>query len=142
MPPCENRPPVPERGVAIVILQGDQFLVIRRSMQVRAPGTYCFPGGLIEAGETEEQAVIREMVEELGSPAAPVRRLWRSVTPWGVELAWWLAELAPDSVLAANPAEVDSWHWHTTDEMLALSDLLESNRAFLGALRRGDISLC
>ena len=83
----------------------------------------------------------REMAEELSALAAPVRRLWQSVTPWGVELAWWLAELAPDSLLAANPAEVASWHWHTPNEMLALSDLLASNRAFLEALRRGEISL-
>ena len=44
-------------GAAVaVILDGDKFLIIKRSANVRAPGQYCFPGGGIEAGESNEQA--------------------------------------------------------------------------------------
>jgi len=50
--------------VVAVILRGERFLVICRSQQVRAPGMYCFPGGGIEPGETEEQALRRELLEE------------------------------------------------------------------------------
>lgn len=122
-------------------MRGERLLVIRRSANVAAPGKFCFPGGGIEAGESEVAAVEREMIEELGAAARPIRRLWNSMTPWGVELAWWLAELHPSVELVANLAEVESIHWLTVDEMLALPELLESNRQFLNALRLSEFSL-
>lgn len=124
--------------MAVVVRKG-RFLVIRRSAAVVAPGAYCFPGGGIEAGETEEQALVREFREELGATIVPVRRVWRSTTRWQVELAWWLGDLAIDGALEINPAEVDSVHWLAPDEMLALVELLDSNRDFLRALAEGEI---
>jgi len=81
------------RGVVAVVTRGEQLLVIRRSQHVRAPGMHCFPGGAIDSGETEIEAVRREMLEELSLAGEPQRLLWRSVTPWNVELAWWLVEI-------------------------------------------------
>ena len=75
-----------------------------------------------------EDATFRE---EIAADVRPLRRLWHCVTPWKVDLAWWLAELVGDAPLAANPREVDSIHWLTPAEMLAMPDLLESNREFL-----------
>ena len=81
----------PRRGVVVVVLRDERFLVIRRSQHVRAPGTHCFPGGHIEPGESESDAARRELLEELAVETTPLRLLWRSITPWNVELAWWLA---------------------------------------------------
>ena len=63
----EKIPETPGRrgAVAIVVREG-RMLVIRRSRHVIAPLTYCFPGGGIEDGETEETAVVREVHEEIG----------------------------------------------------------------------------
>jgi len=127
-------------AVAIVIRQG-RMLVIRRSRTVVAPLVYCFPGGGIEGDESEEEALVREFHEEVGVVVRPVRRLWQCVTAWKVQLAWWLAEVAPDAVPVANPQEVDSIHWFTPAEMAQLPDLLESNRQFLELLARGEITL-
>jgi 8-oxo-dGTP diphosphatase len=129
------------RGVVAVIIRQGRFLVIRRSEAVVAPRTYCFPGGGIEDGETQEVALVREIREELDAEIMPVRAVWHAVTPWGVTLDWWLAELAPASGLVANPAEVESIHWCTPGEMAALPALLESNRAFLAAWQRNEIEL-
>lgn len=129
------------RGAVAVIRREDKLLVIRRSQSVVAPGAYCFPGGTIEAGETETVAIEREIREELGVPVRPVRCLWRSTTPWQVELAWWLAVLSPDQTLCPNPAEVDEVVWCTTAEMRRLTDLLPSNRHFLTAHERGEFHL-
>jgi 8-oxo-dGTP diphosphatase len=129
------------RGVVGVVLRDGRMLVIRRARSVVAPLVYCFPGGGIEAGESEEEALEREFREEVGVAFRPLRRLWRCVTAWKVELAWWFGALAPDAVLAANPREVESIHWLTPREMAQLPDLLESNRAFLELLARGEISL-
>ena len=128
-------------GVVAVVLRGDKFLVIRRSQHVRAPGKYCFPGGSIEAGESEEQAVVREFAEELGAPVEPVARLWNSVTITNVVLAWWQVALSEEQTLTPNPLEVESVHWLTRDEALALPELLASNRDFYEAWERGHFLL-
>ena len=118
------------------------MLVIRRSQSVVAPLTYCFPGGGIEAGESEETALIREIREEIGVEVRPVRRLWQCVTAWKVELAWWLAELDQAARPIPNPAEVASIHWYTPAEMAQLPALLASNRLFLELIASGQITLC
>jgi 8-oxo-dGTP diphosphatase len=128
-------------GVVAVIVRDDRFLVIRRSQTVAAPGAYCFPGGGIEAGESEQQALVRELREELAVTVDPQRRLWESTTPWGVHLAWWLVDLAPSAELVPNPAEVESCHWHTPAELDGLAELLDSNRQFLAALAQRTIVL-
>lgn len=129
------------RGAVAVIVEHGKLLLIRRSQSVEAPGAYCFPGGGIEAGETEEDALCRELREELAAEVTPIRRIWSSVTPWRVSLAWWLARLAPGAVPTAQPAEVESIHWCAPDELSAWPGLLESNRAFLRALANGELSL-
>lgn len=129
------------RGVVAVIRRGQQFLIIRRAAEVAAPGMLCFPGGGIEPGETEEKAVVRELFEELGIGASPRRRIWRRVTPWGVDLAWWLVELESNRPVAPNPAEVAECLWLTASELEHREDLLESNRQFLAAWKNGEIEL-
>jgi len=140
-PESSAAPLARKKGAVAVVLRDGALLVIRRSAGVVAPRAFCFPGGGIEQGETEPQALEREIWEELGALVRPVRRVWQSVTPWSVELAWWLAELPPDALLVPNPAEVESVHWLTPAEMQALPDLLASNHDFLRALSAGEINL-
>lgn len=102
---------------------------------------YCFPGGSIEAGESEEVAVVREFSEELGAVVMPTRRLWASLTVTNVQLAWWLVSLADSQSLQPNPLEVESIHWLRSDEALALPQLLASNRDFYAAWASGDFGL-
>jgi len=51
--------------VAAVIERDDCFLVTRRQAGVHLAGMWEFPGGKIDPAETHEQALRREMVEEL-----------------------------------------------------------------------------
>ena len=140
-PSGSSEPAIVRRGAVAVIERQGRLLVIRRAEGIAAPGAFCFPGGGIERGESEEAAVVRELQEELAVKIDPLRRLWRSVTPWGVELFWWLAELHPAAEPVANPAEVAGVYWHTPAEMAALAGLLESNRQFLAAMASGEIAL-
>jgi 8-oxo-dGTP diphosphatase len=133
--------PITRYGAVAVVVREDRLLVIRRSQHVVAPGMFCFPGGGIEAGESEEQAVVRELQEELGCAVLPVRRIWESVSSWGVHLAWWISEMGPETEIVPNPLEVESAHWLTLDELAELPNQLESNRQFVSALRSGAISL-
>jgi len=126
-------------GAVGVIWHEDRLLVIRRAWTISAPGAYCFPGGGIEPGESEDAALIRELREELNAEVTPIRCVWRSRTRWNVELAWWLAELKNRDELKANPDEVVEYHWHTPEQMHRLPALLESNREFLHVAARGEI---
>ena len=129
------------RGAVAIILREEKMLVIRRSQEVVAPGAFCFPGGGLEGRESQREALVRELREELDVEIRPVRRIWQSVTPWKVELGWWLAEMADDQRPRPNPAEVESVHWFTPTEMAQLDELLPSNQEFLELVIGGEIRL-
>ena len=118
-------------GVVAVIQQEEQFLVIRRSQRVVAPGKLCFPGGGIEAGETQEIALRRELQEELSVEITPQGKLWESVTRRQTRIHWWAASLCEGSTPIANPHEVADIYWMTREELLENEELLEGNRDFL-----------
>jgi mutator protein MutT len=54
------------RVVAAVIQRGDTLLVCQRPHHKRHGGLWEFPGGKCEAGESDHDAITRELAEELG----------------------------------------------------------------------------
>jgi 8-oxo-dGTP diphosphatase len=65
----------PESGIRIVVaavIRSDdgRFLMARRLPGSHLGGLWEFPGGAVEPGETPEEALRRELVEELGVTAA------------------------------------------------------------------------
>ena len=58
-------PKKPIVGVGAIILDGDQILLEKRKNSP-GRGKWAVPGGLVEIGETAEEAVIREVKEETG----------------------------------------------------------------------------
>ena len=129
------------RGVVGVIFRDDRLLIIRRSQTVTAPGMLCLPGGGIEQGETESEALVREMQEELTIDVTPKRMCWRSVTERGTQLAWWIAELDSETTPVANPEEVAEVHWLRREEIRNAVNMLPSLPAFLDAWESGEINL-
>ena len=66
----------PLRVVAGIVWRGDRYLAVRRPEGKYMAGYWEFPGGKIEVGETPDQALARELREELGIRVAD-SRLWR-----------------------------------------------------------------
>lgn len=58
-------PPYPLLGVGALIFKGDQVLLVERG-KPPLQGYWSLPGGLVEAGERLEDAVVREVREETG----------------------------------------------------------------------------
>lgn len=51
---------------AAVVIENGRVLVARRPPGGRHPGSWEFPGGKVEEGETPEECLAREMMEEMG----------------------------------------------------------------------------
>lgn len=137
--PEKRPPPAVKRGVVAIAKRRGLFLAIRRGLTVAAGGRVCFPGGHIEPGEEEHEAVVRECREELALDVSAQQCVWRSVTAWGTSLAWWTVSLEDEAEPVPHPVEVAEIFWLTADELLAEPALLDGNREFLLALREGRV---
>jgi 8-oxo-dGTP pyrophosphatase MutT (NUDIX family) len=131
----------PRHGVAVAIRRDDgKYLMVRRSRHVRSPLAVCFPGGMVEEGETQEQAVIREMIEELGLRVTPIRAVWRYHWPErNLLLFGWEATLDPGQQLRPDESEIAEVLWLSPEEGCAHPDALPTNRDFIQCLC-GDLS--
>lgn len=63
-----TRPQPPTLGVSLAVFRRGHVLVAARTRPPFA-GTFSLPGGHVEAGETLEQAALRELDEEVGVAA-------------------------------------------------------------------------
>ena len=121
--------------VGAAIVRAGRVLAARRTTPPRLAGGWEFPGGKVEPGETPEEAVVREVAEELGC---------------SVEVTGWLTATVPVSdalvlrVATARivegepePAEGDPVHdrlrWLGVDELDDLDGAgwLDADRPFL-----------
>ena len=135
-----SRPLQPDgrlHGVVAGIVRADgKYLCVRRSRLVAAPRAVCFPGGAVEVGERLEDAVIREIREELGIEIEPVARCWRWESPdkpltlWGFLARWTSGDLRLD------PKEIEEVLWLTGEDATCHPDAMPTNREFIACLVR------
>ena len=119
-------PPTPLLGVATALWRGDRVLLVRRSVPPNA-GTWAMPGGLVELGETLEEAASRELEEE--TRLVPDRLVFNRFHEIimrddgeGVERHFVLAMFAGTSArgLAVAGSDAAATMWATMDELAAL----------------------
>ena len=63
-------PSAPIVGVGAVVIDGNKVLLVRRG-QEPLKGRWSLPGGALELGETLEQGIVREVLEECGLHVQP-----------------------------------------------------------------------
>jgi NAD+ diphosphatase len=117
-------------AVIAVIIRQEKFLLIQRAPGIRG-GRYWAPvSGEVEPGESQEAAVAREAMEEVGLTVRAVLKVWENVSTRGTfRLHWWMAEYV-DGELAPNLAEVSDARWLTVDEICCMDGTFEGDRDF------------
>lgn len=123
--------------VAAVFRREGRILVARRPPSGERPGQWEFPGGKVEPGESEPEALAREIREELGCAAevGPLILRHRHAYPdLSVELAFYECRLAEGC--EPRCLGVAALEWAPAGS-LASYDFLEADRAVLGAIGRG-----
>ena len=131
----------PLGAVVSVIFDGERFLTIKRSQEVKAPGAIGFAGGGVEPDETQADAIVREMQEELGVEATPVKQVWTCHTPRGVELNFWQVRFVGEQEIKLDPNEVEFYAWHTPQSLREQFNLISSAVPFLDAWEAGEVKL-
>jgi mutator protein MutT len=122
------------RVVAAVVARDGRLLVCQRPAHKRHGGLWEFPGGKCEPGESDADAVARELREELGVVVVAVGAERFAVRDAGSPflVAFVPVEIAGEPVCHEHTA----LRWGTPDELAQLA-LAPSDRRFVEALRPG-----
>jgi len=106
------------------------MLIIERGPAAMLSGYWSPPSGRIEPGETQADAVVREMREELGLAVRPVAKVWECRTDdGGYRLHWWTVE-EDGGALTLDADEVSAAKWVTAAEFLDLDPTFDGERNF------------
>jgi len=117
-------------AVIAVITNGGKFLLIQRAPGIRGGGHWAPVSGEVEPGESQEAAVAREAMEEVGLTVRAIRKGWENVSTHGTfRLHWWMAEYVGGE-LALNAAEVTDARWLSLDEICRQDGTFEGDREF------------
>ncbi|MEV0266658.1 (deoxy)nucleoside triphosphate pyrophosphohydrolase [Streptomyces sp. NPDC050617] len=117
------------------VLDQGRLLAARRSAPPELAGRWELPGGKVEPGETPQQALVRELREELGVEVEPLERIpgeWPLRPPYVLHV--WTAGL-----LAGDPRPLqdhDELRWLGPAEVHDVPWLDQDRPAVAEALRR------
>jgi 8-oxo-dGTP diphosphatase len=112
-----NTKPSRIRVVAAVIAREGKYLITQRRATAVLPGLWEFPGGRVETGETDEEALRREVMERLGvevTVSARMSHRLHEYDGYSVDLNLYQAEIAPGQEPKA--LRVADFRWVTSSE--------------------------
>ncbi|BBC35790.1 hypothetical protein SGFS_070840 [Streptomyces graminofaciens] len=117
-------------AVVAVLRRGDRVLVIERGPEARRSGYWAPLSGKVEPGESQAEALVREVREEVGLKVSPLAKVWESETDdRRFRLHWWTADVAEGEVVA-QPGEVSDARWVTVGQFLELEPTFAEDRQF------------
>jgi NAD+ diphosphatase len=123
--------------IIVLVVDGDRC-ILARSPRFK-PGVFSTLAGFIEAGETAEAAVHREIKEEVGVDVKNVRYVQSQSWPFPHSLMLGFfadyagGELIPDGV------EIEAAHWYHRDAMPDLPPSFAISSALIERFLKGDV---
>nr|WSY56317.1 NUDIX domain-containing protein [Streptomyces sp. NBC_00886] len=118
-------------AIVAVLRRADRVLVIRRGPDSARSGYWAPLSGKLEQGETQEEALVREVHEEVGLTISPLAEVWQSDTDDGTfRLHWWTAAETGNGAIVPDPGEVSEVRWVTPAEFLTMTPLFDADREF------------
>jgi 8-oxo-dGTP diphosphatase len=121
------------RVVAAALLDGKRVLIAERPAGRHMAGWWEFPGGKVAEGESDRQALVRELREELGVEARPdtvIMTLMHDYPDRIVDLVLWSASFD------GEPRGLDGQQLKWVEcESLGEERLLPADRPFIAALQ-------
>lgn len=128
----------PREAIVAVLRRADHVLVIRRGPDSARSGYWAPLSGKLEPGETQEEALVREVHEEVGLTVAPLAKVWQSETDDGTfRLHWWTATETGNGTIVPDPGEVSEVRWVTPAEFLTMAPLFDADREFFADVLPG-----
>jgi 8-oxo-dGTP diphosphatase len=110
---------------AIIVDSEGRYLACRRAPDKVSGGKWEFPGGKLDHGETEPEALLREIREELAIEVRVLRLFDRSATETEIkgqsvviELACYVCDLVGDGPVAST--DHDELRWVAENQMSKL----------------------
>ena len=126
-------------GVAALLIKNHKILLGKRK-NTNGHGAWATPGGHLEFGETLEECVRRELLEETGLQADSVRKLWFTndihvQTNKHYVTLFMLVEEFSGNLENREPEKCEGWQWFELDNLprplfLPLENLIEEEKAF------------
>jgi len=125
--------------VAALIVRDDEILCCQRTEHQALPLKWEFPGGKIEAGETPEEALRRELDEELGIRAEVGREIIRILHTYlngnSVDLRFYVVERFETELQNRIFRDV---RWVKRTELPGL-DFLDADKELVSRLAAGEL---
>ncbi len=102
--------------VGAAIVDGDRVLAAQRAAPPQLAGGWEFPGGKVEAGESDEQALVRECREELDVEIEVGDRLGADIV---LQDGTWLLRVWAARLVGGTPTAVEhaALRWLSHDEL-------------------------
>lgn len=125
-------------AVIVGLIDGDRLLMTKYNG--RAYKRYALIAGFTEIGETAEETVIREVMEEVGLKAKNVR--YYKSQPWGTEqdlLLGYFCELDGDDTIHLDEDELSTAEWVHRNDMNMEDDGFSLTREMMMAFQRGEV---
>lgn len=108
---------------AVSVVRYNGMWLLGLSTSGRRKGSWCFPGGMMDKGESPKDCAARECQEETGIAAYPVDEL-KQIHYRCVAI---LCDAQAEGPLSPN-SEFSELKWFTTDQVLNSREILPSNK--------------
>jgi len=127
----------PVTAVAAIVADPDEQVLLLKRARDPGKGMWGLPGGFVDANETAEAALVREVREEVNLELVemsylvsfPNRYLYRGVAIPVTDL-FFVGRIESFAEMAAQPGEIDSWQFcHVSETELGRMAFSSNRRA-------------